>query len=135
MRLVFALSYGGRLELVEAARRMLRDADLGRLTADALSEKLFAQYLDEPEMPDVDLLIRTGGEYRVSNFLLWQIAYAEIFTSDAMWPDFDRAHFPTVAIDKSRLRTIVTAAHADEQLDLALAAFDRVGHELGLISG
>ncbi len=91
MRLVFALSYGGRLELVEAARRMLRDADLGRLTPDALTEKLFAQYLDEPEMPDVDLLIRTGGEYRVSNFLLWQIAYAEIVTSDAMWPDFDRA--------------------------------------------
>jgi undecaprenyl diphosphate synthase len=90
MRLVFALSYGGRLELVEAARRMLRDADLGRLTPDALSEKLFAQYLDEPEMPDVDLLIRTGGEYRVSNFLLWQIAYAEIVTSDAMWPDFGR---------------------------------------------
>jgi undecaprenyl diphosphate synthase len=90
MRLVFALSYGGRLELVEAARRMLRDADLGRLTPDALSEKLFAQYLDEPEMPDVDLLIRSGGEYRVSNFLLWQIAYAEIVTSDAMWPDFDR---------------------------------------------
>jgi undecaprenyl diphosphate synthase len=88
MRLVFALSYGGRLELVEAARRMLRDADLGRLTPDALTEKLFAQYLDEPEMPDVDLLIRTGGEYRVSNFLLWQIAYAEIVTSDAMWPDF-----------------------------------------------
>ena len=90
MRLVFALSYGGRLELVEAARRMLRDADLGRVTADALSEKLFAQYLDEPEMPDVDLLIRTGGEYRVSNFLLWQIAYAEIVTSDAMWPEFGR---------------------------------------------
>ena len=90
MRLVFALSYGGRGELVEAARRMLRDADLGRLTPEALSEKTFAQYLDEPEMPDVDLLIRTGGEYRVSNFLLWQIAYAEIFTSDAMWPDFGR---------------------------------------------
>jgi undecaprenyl diphosphate synthase len=91
MRLVFALSYGGRLELVEAARRMLRDADLGRLTPDALTEKLFAQYLDEPEMPDVDLLIRTGAELRVSNFLLWQIAYAEIVSSDAMWPDFGRA--------------------------------------------
>jgi undecaprenyl diphosphate synthase len=90
MRLVFALSYGGRLELVEAARRMLRDADLGRLTPEALTEKTFAQYLDEPGMPDVDLLIRTGGEYRVSNFLLWQIAYAEIVTSDAMWPDFGR---------------------------------------------
>ena len=90
MRLVFALSYGGRGELVEAARRLLRDADLGRITPDALTEKLFAQYLDEPEMPDVDLLVRTGGEYRVSNFLLWQIAYAEIVTSAEMWPAFGR---------------------------------------------
>ena len=90
MRLVFALSYGGRGELVEAARRLMRDADLGRITPDALTEKLFAQYLDEPEMPDVDLLVRTGGEYRVSNFLLWQIAYAEIVTSAEMWPAFGR---------------------------------------------
>ncbi|HEU4429786.1 MAG TPA: isoprenyl transferase [Myxococcota bacterium] len=90
MRLVFALSYGARGELVEAARRLLRDAELGRVTPEALTEKSFAQYLDEPEMPDVDLLIRTGGEYRVSNFLLWQIAYAEIYTSDAMWPEFGR---------------------------------------------
>jgi undecaprenyl diphosphate synthase len=102
MRLVFALSYGGRGELVEAARRMLRDADLGRLTPDALSEKTFAQYLDEPEMPDVDLLIRTGGEYRVSNFLLWQIAYAEIFTSDSMWPDFGRAQLEAAVAEYSR---------------------------------
>jgi undecaprenyl diphosphate synthase len=91
MRLVFALSYGGRGELVEAARRLMRDADLGRITPDALTEKLFAQYLDEPERPDVDLLVRTGGEYRVSNFLLWQIAYAEIVTSAEMWPAFGRA--------------------------------------------
>ena len=111
MRLVFALSYGGRLELVEAARRMLRDADVGRLTPDALTEKLFAQYLDEPEMPDVDLLIRTGGEYRVSNFLLWQIAYAEIVTSDAMWPDFGR-----------------------ERLDAALAEYQRRERRFGLTS-
>ncbi len=91
MRLVFALSYGGRGELVEAARRMLRDHELGRVNAEALSEKVFAQYLDEPEMPDVDLLIRTGGEERVSNFLLWQIAYAEIVRAEAMWPEFGRA--------------------------------------------
>jgi undecaprenyl diphosphate synthase len=111
MRLVFALSYGGRGELVDAARRMLRDADLGRLTPEALSEKTFAQYLDEPEMPDVDLLIRTGGEYRVSNFLLWQIAYAEIVTSDAMWPDFGR-----------------------ERLEAALAEYQRRERRFGLTS-
>jgi undecaprenyl diphosphate synthase len=102
MRLVFALSYGGRYELVEAARRLVRDADAGRITADALTEKLFAQYLDEPDMPDVDLLIRTGGEYRVSNFLLWQIAYAEIVTSDAMWPDFGRERFEAAIAEYQR---------------------------------
>jgi undecaprenyl diphosphate synthase len=111
MRLVFALSYGGRLEIVEAARRLLRDADLGRITPDALSEKTFAQYLDEPEMPDVDLLVRTGGEYRVSNFLLWQIAYAEIVTSDAMWPDFGR-----------------------ERLEAAIAEYQRRERRFGLTS-
>ncbi len=92
MNLVFGLSYGGRGELVEAARRMLRDQEMGRLNPEALDEKTFAAYLDEPEMPDVDLLIRTGGESRVSNFLLWKIAYAEILFSERMWPEFDRAH-------------------------------------------
>jgi undecaprenyl diphosphate synthase len=91
MRLVFALSYGGRGEIVDAARRLLRDAAAGRVTPEALSEQGFAHYLDAPEMPDVDLLIRTGGEQRVSNFLLWQIAYAEIVTSAAMWPEFGHA--------------------------------------------
>jgi undecaprenyl diphosphate synthase len=102
MRLVFALSYGARGELVEAARRLLRDAELGRVTPEALSEKSFAQYLDEPELPDVDLLIRTGGEYRVSNFLLWQIAYAEIYTSDVMWPEFGRDHLERALAEYAR---------------------------------
>ena len=66
MRLVFALSYGGRGEILDAVRRLLRDHDLGRVAPEALTEKAFAQYLDEPELPDVDLLIRTGGEQRVS---------------------------------------------------------------------
>lgn len=92
MRLVFALSYGGRGEIVDAARRLLRDHEMGRVHADALDEKTFAAYLDDPELPDVDLLIRTGSEMRVSNFLLWHIAYAEIFVSDLMWPDFERRH-------------------------------------------
>jgi undecaprenyl diphosphate synthase len=75
---------------VEAARRLLRDHELGRVDPETLDEKAFGAYLDEPELPDVDLLIRTGGERRVSNFLLWQIAYAEIVFSDCMWPDFGR---------------------------------------------
>ncbi len=92
MRLVFALSYGGRGEIVDAVSRLLKDHEMGRIDPEAVDEKTVAAYLDQPDMPDVDLLIRTGGEHRVSNFLLWQIAYAEIVTSECMWPDFRREH-------------------------------------------
>jgi undecaprenyl diphosphate synthase len=88
MRLVFALSYGGRSEIVDAARKLLRDAELGKIDPERLDEKTFSAYLYDPEMPDPDLLIRTGAERRVSNFLLWQIAYTEIYTTNVMWPDF-----------------------------------------------
>jgi undecaprenyl diphosphate synthase len=88
MTLAFALSYGGRAEIVDAARAILRDAELGTIDAESLDEKTFAAYLYAPDLPDPDLLIRTGGESRVSNFLLWQIAYSEIYTTDVMWPDF-----------------------------------------------
>jgi len=88
LQLVFALSYGGRGEIVDAARRLLREQELGHLEAEAVNEKTFAAHLDAPELPDVDLLIRTGGERRISNFLLWQVAYAELYLSERMWPDF-----------------------------------------------
>lgn len=91
MELVFALSYGSRSELVDAARRIARLVEAGALTAEAIDEKALAAHLDEPDLPDVDLLIRTGGEARVSNFLLWQSAYAELYFSRTMWPDFGRA--------------------------------------------
>jgi undecaprenyl diphosphate synthase len=99
MRLVFALSYGGRGEIVEAARRLLREHEQGRIEPEALDEKAFAAYLDEPELPDVDLLIRTGGERRISNFLLWQSAYAELVLSDVLWPDFGRAQLEAALAD------------------------------------
>jgi undecaprenyl diphosphate synthase len=99
MRLVFALSYGGRGELVEAARRMLRDQEAGRLDPEGVDEKIFAAYLDEPGLPDVDLMIRTGGERRISNFLLWQSAYAELVLSDVLWPDFGRAELEQALAD------------------------------------
>jgi undecaprenyl diphosphate synthase len=89
MTLVFALNYGGRGEIVDAARAILRD---GRLTPDRLDEKAFAGHLSTAGLPDPDLLIRTSGEMRVSNFLLWQIAYAEIFVTPVLWPDFRRGH-------------------------------------------
>jgi undecaprenyl diphosphate synthase len=99
MHLIFALSYGGRGEIVEAARRLLKEHDLGKVDPDSLDEKLFAQYLDHPELPDVDLLIRTGCERRISNFLLWQVAYAEILVTDVMWPDFDREDLEAAILD------------------------------------
>lgn len=92
MVLVFALSYGGRAEIVDAARELMREAELGKADPESLDEKTFAAHLYDPEIPDPDLLVRTGAEYRVSNFLLWQIAYTEIYTTDVMWPDFRKRH-------------------------------------------
>jgi undecaprenyl diphosphate synthase len=88
MQFNIALSYGGRAEIVEAARRAIRDG----VDPDALDEPRFASYLYTAGQPDPDLLIRTSGEMRVSNFLLWQIAYAEIWVTDALWPDFRMKH-------------------------------------------
>ncbi len=99
MHLTFALSYGGRGEIVAAARRLLKDHDRGKVDADSRDEKRFARYLDDPELPDVDLLIRTGSERRISNFLLWQVAYAEIHVTDLMWPDFDREDLEAAILD------------------------------------
>ncbi len=92
MQLVFGISYGGRAEIVDAARKLLDDAEHGKVDPERLDEKTFAAYLYDPELPDPDLLIRTGGESRVSNFLLWQIAYTEIYMSEVMWPDFRKSH-------------------------------------------
>jgi undecaprenyl diphosphate synthase len=83
-----ALNYGGRAEIVEAAKRLIAD----RVAPDALDEQRFASYLYTAGQPDPDLLIRTSGEMRVSNFLLWQIAYAEIWVTDTLWPDFRKRH-------------------------------------------
>ncbi|MBW2271100.1 MAG: isoprenyl transferase [Deltaproteobacteria bacterium] len=99
MQLVFAVSYGGRAEIVDAARKLLRDAEVGKVDPEQLDEKSFAAYLYQPELSDPDLLIRTSGERRVSNFLLWQIAYTEIFVSDVRWPDFRKTHLVDAIVD------------------------------------
>jgi undecaprenyl diphosphate synthase len=99
MQLVFALSSGGRQEIVDATRRILRDFELGKLAADHLDEKTFAEYLYEPDLRDPDLLIRTGGEARLSNFLLWQLAYTELYVTDLMWPDFRKSHLVEAVIE------------------------------------
>lgn len=84
-----ALDYGGRAEMVDAARRMISDG----LSPEQVDERTFSSYLYAPEIPDIDLLIRTSGEMRVSNFLLWQIAYAEIYVTETLWPDFSPQEF------------------------------------------
>lgn len=88
MTLCLAINYGGRTEIADAARRIAEDARAGILDPGLVDETVFASYLNTAGMPDPDLLIRTAGELRVSNFLLWQISYAELWVTDVLWPDF-----------------------------------------------
>jgi len=92
MRLCLAINYGGRDEIVDAARALAEAARDGTLDPADIDEEMFAGRLSTRGMPDPDLLIRTAGEQRVSNFLLWQISYAELWITDALWPDFDAGH-------------------------------------------
>jgi undecaprenyl diphosphate synthase len=92
LTLVVALSYGSREEIVEAARKLMEKAVAGEVDPVKLDTELFAQHLDTAGISDPDLLIRTSGEFRISNFLLWQISYAEIVITNTFWPDFRRQH-------------------------------------------
>ena len=92
LTLTMCVNYGGRAEIADAAAALARDVRDGRLEPDKITEKVFASYLDEPDMPDVDLFLRSSGEQRTSNFLPWQAAYAELVFLDVLWPDFDRRH-------------------------------------------
>jgi undecaprenyl diphosphate synthase len=90
--LTLALSYGGRREILDAVRRFGADVAAGGTSPDDLEESAFRAYLYDPSLPDPDLLIRTSGEQRISNFLLWQIAYTEIYVTPVLWPDFSEEH-------------------------------------------
>src|SRR5690606_7028323 len=90
LTLQFCVNYGGRAEIVDAAAKLAKDVAAGRVNPDKITEKTFRRYLDEPDIPDVDLFVRSSGEQRVSNFLLWQSAYAEMVFLNQLWPDFDR---------------------------------------------
>jgi len=90
MTLNLALSYSGRWDIVNAVRKMCKDYEAGRIKYDDISEKTMNDYLVTSGIPDPDLLIRTGGEYRISNFLLWQLAYTEIYIDQVFWPDYRR---------------------------------------------
>lgn len=93
MTLTMCLNYGGRAEIADAAAAIARRVKAGELHPDHIDERTIARHLYVPDMPDVDLFIRTSGEQRTSNFLMWEAAYAEIVFIEHMWPDFDRRHF------------------------------------------
>jgi undecaprenyl diphosphate synthase len=90
LTLQFCVNYGGQAEIVDAAVRLAQDIAAGRVKPGKVNEKVFARYLDEPDIPEVDLFVRSSGEQRFSNFLLWQSAYAEMVFLNRLWPDFDR---------------------------------------------
>jgi undecaprenyl diphosphate synthase len=93
VRFTVAINYGGRQEIVRACQTIATQVQQGLIKAIEIDEKLLSEHLDTAHLPDPDLLIRTSGEMRISNFLLWQLAYAEIYVTDTLWPDFDRRAF------------------------------------------
>lgn len=92
LTLVLALSYSGRWEILQAVKKMVSEARAGKIEPEAINEQVFENYLQTSGIPDPELLIRTSGEMRVSNFLLWQIAYTELFITPTLWPDFRKEH-------------------------------------------
>jgi len=102
MEFLIALSYSGRADIVDAARALAEEVRSGTLSPEAIDEEVLASRLSTAGLPDPDLLIRTSGEYRVSNFLLWQVAYAELYITDTLWPDFRRRHLYEAILDFQR---------------------------------
>jgi len=102
LTLVLALSYSGRWEITDAIKRMCNDAKSGKLDPDSIDSRLLESYLTTSFMPDPELLIRTSGERRISNFLLWQLAYTELYFTPVLWPDYRKEHFYEAIIDFQR---------------------------------
>ena len=102
MSLILALSYGGRDEIVNAARRILEAGASGALSPGDITKEVFSRYLYTRDIPDPDLLIRTSGEYRLSNFLLWQSAYTELYFVKTLWPDFSGEEMVDIIVDYQR---------------------------------
>ncbi|MBI5189971.1 MAG: isoprenyl transferase [Nitrospirae bacterium] len=119
MVLDIALSYGGRWEIMEAAKKYGADLLAGRVSPQGLTEEAFSGYLDTAGLPELDLVIRTSGEMRISNFLLWQTAYAELYFTDSLWPDFGERELIAALVDyQGRERR-----------------FGRTGEQLGAVNG
>jgi len=105
MTLNLALSYGSRDEIISAIKKIVMDSQTGRISPEGINQKTFSGYLSTGDMPDPDLLIRTSGEYRISNFLLWQCAYSELYFTDVLWPDFSKDELlKAIAVYQSRER-------------------------------
>lgn len=102
MNLTLALSYGGRQEMVDAVRKIAAMVEKGELRSREIDQTHLASVLYDPEMPDPDLLIRTSGEYRISNFLLWEIAYTELYVTSTLWPDFSKQEYLEAIADFQR---------------------------------
>ncbi len=123
LTVVLAISYGSREEIVAAARALAAAVQEGRLAPREIDENVFTKYLWTAGVPEPDLLIRTSGEFRLSNFLLWQMAYTEIYVTETLWPDFGRAEFLQALIDyQSRDRRFGRTA------EQKLSALQRVAH-------
>ena len=121
MTLTLALSYGGREELIDATRKMVNKIVRGELTSDQIDERTFERELSSMELGPVDLLIRTSGEQRISNFLLWGAAYAELYFTDTLWPDFDANSLCCAVADyQARERRFGLVSEANGQLEHAL---------------
>lgn len=99
LTVVIALSYSGRWELIEAMKKMTEEASKGLLSPEDITEEKVNDYLTTKNIPDPELLIRTSGELRISNFLLWQIAYSELYITEVLWPDFRKIHFQEAILD------------------------------------
>ena len=116
LKLILALNYSGRWEIVDAVNRINADVALGKINT-GITAEIFSNYLNTKNIPDPELLIRTSGEYRVSNFLLWQIAYSELYFSPTLWPDFRKEDFYKAIVDyqKRERRFGMTSEQLNEQ--------------------
>ena len=128
MIMTLALSYGGRSEIVQAAQALAREVQAGRLKPEEIDAALFARYLYTADMPDPDLLIRTSGEYRLSNFLLWQSAYTELYVTETLWPDFreDDFHAALEAYRQRDRRFGLTQEQIEAQTVIRTAALRKI---------
>jgi undecaprenyl diphosphate synthase len=114
MTLVIAANYGGQWDIAQAAKRIAQDVEAGKLRAEDINEQVFHTYTWLNELPAPDLMIRTGGEERISNFMLWQTAYSEFYFSDALWPDFKQQEYKkALAAFANRIRRF---GRTDDQL-------------------